>query len=91
MTFTPHGKFFIGGRCCSTVLFPNCFINSSLLLDSDPAEPAMVDSKSASGQVPYWVSLVSGGIAGTTVDICFYPLDTIKTRMQSVEGTGSIS
>lgn len=44
------------------------------------------EKKNISGQVPFWVSLVSGGIAGTTVDVCFYPLDTIKTRMQSVEG-----
>jgi solute carrier family 25 S-adenosylmethionine transporter 26 len=42
----------------------------------------MTDNK----KTPFWVSLVSGGIAGTTVDICFYPLDTVKTRMQSVEG-----
>jgi solute carrier family 25 S-adenosylmethionine transporter 26 len=44
------------------------------------------EEKYTTVQVPFWVSLVSGGIAGTTVDICFYPLDTVKTRMQSVEG-----
>lgn len=36
--------------------------------------------------VPYWVSLASGGLAGTAVDICLFPLDTVKTRMQSSEG-----
>jgi len=28
----------------------------------------------------------SGGIAGTAVDVILFPLDTIKTRMQSAEG-----
>ena len=32
------------------------------------------------------VSLLSGGIAGTTVDVSLYPLDTIKTRLQSPHG-----
>ena len=28
----------------------------------------------------------AGGVAGTSVDILFYPLDTIKTRLQSAQG-----
>ena len=28
----------------------------------------------------------SGGIAGTSVDVALYPLDTIKTRLQSSQG-----
>jgi len=28
----------------------------------------------------------SGGIAGTTVDVVLFPLDTIKTRLQSSKG-----
>lgn len=28
----------------------------------------------------------SGGIAGTAVDVILYPLDTIKTRLQSADG-----
>lgn len=31
-------------------------------------------------------NLISGGIAGTCVDLSLYPLDTIKTRMQSQHG-----
>ncbi|XP_067133850.1 mitochondrial S-adenosylmethionine carrier protein [Centruroides vittatus] len=31
-------------------------------------------------------ALISGGAAGTSVDIILYPLDTIKTRLQSAEG-----
>lgn len=30
--------------------------------------------------------MAAGGMAGTAVDVCLYPLDTIKTRMQSAQG-----
>jgi solute carrier family 25 S-adenosylmethionine transporter 26 len=42
-----------------------------------------MDPKSRSQWV---VSGVSGGIAGITVDVVLFPLDTLKTRLQSVEG-----
>ncbi|TGZ83302.1 mitochondrial carrier [Ascodesmis nigricans] len=35
---------------------------------------------------PYVRSLIAGGIAGTTVDLSLYPLDTLKTRLQSHGG-----
>ncbi|KAH7021213.1 s-adenosylmethionine mitochondrial carrier protein-like protein [Microdochium trichocladiopsis] len=31
-------------------------------------------------------ALLAGGVAGTTVDLSLFPLDTLKTRMQSSEG-----
>ncbi|KAF9510989.1 hypothetical protein BS47DRAFT_1215862 [Hydnum rufescens UP504] len=31
-------------------------------------------------------SLVAGGAAGTSVDLLFFPIDTIKTRLQSTQG-----
>ncbi|KAI0320650.1 S-adenosylmethionine transporter [Amylostereum chailletii] len=31
-------------------------------------------------------SLVAGGLAGTSVDLLFYPIDSIKTRLQSAQG-----
>lgn len=34
----------------------------------------------------YLTSLFGGGIAGLTVDISLFPLDTIKTRLQSQQG-----
>ncbi|KAF2772690.1 mitochondrial carrier [Teratosphaeria nubilosa] len=45
----------------------------------DTKQSALVDS-------PYLCSLLAGGIAGTTVDTSLYPLDTLKTRLQSSEG-----
>ena len=35
---------------------------------------------------PFWVALVAGGCAGTTVDVALFPIDTIKTRLQAPEG-----
>ncbi|KAF9267676.1 S-adenosylmethionine transporter [Marasmius fiardii PR-910] len=44
-------------------------------------------SPSHDGLKPTFVqSLVSGGAAGTAVDLLFFPIDTIKTRLQSAEG-----
>jgi solute carrier family 25 S-adenosylmethionine transporter 26 len=41
----------------------------------------------ASRQQPsFKCSLLAGGLAGTAVDISLFPLDTIKTRMQSPAG-----
>ncbi|KAH9830247.1 putative mitochondrial carrier protein PET8 [Teratosphaeria destructans] len=45
----------------------------------DTKQSALVDS-------PYLRSLLAGGIAGTTVDTSLYPLDTLKTRLQSSAG-----
>ncbi|KAI9803380.1 MAG: S-adenosylmethionine transporter [Piccolia ochrophora] len=38
---------------------------------------------------PYLRSLLAGGIAGTTVDLSLYPIDTLKTRLQSSVGFGA--
>ncbi|EMC91833.1 hypothetical protein BAUCODRAFT_306237 [Baudoinia panamericana UAMH 10762] len=42
--------------------------------------------KEARIEPPYLRSLLAGGIAGTTVDVSLFPLDTIKTRLQSSAG-----
>src|ERR1700710_2468896 len=41
-----------------------------------------------SSQTPWSFStaLLAGGLAGTTVDLSLYPLDTLKTRLQSSSG-----
>lgn len=35
---------------------------------------------------PFFMALVAGGIAGTAVDVSLHPIDTLRTRLQSVEG-----
>lgn len=35
---------------------------------------------------PFTTALLAGGIAGTTVDLTLFPLDTLKTRLQASEG-----
>jgi len=37
-------------------------------------------------ETPFFISLVSGGLAGTSVDVTLYPIDTLKTRLQSPKG-----
>ncbi|KAI0647910.1 S-adenosylmethionine transporter [Trametes meyenii] len=34
----------------------------------------------------FYQSLVAGGLAGTSVDLLFFPIDTVKTRLQSSQG-----
>nr|ACO11660.1 S-adenosylmethionine mitochondrial carrier protein [Caligus rogercresseyi] len=46
----------------------------------------MSDSEKVSPPPALWVSLLSGGIAGTSVDVALFPLDTIKTRLQAPMG-----
>ena len=35
---------------------------------------------------PFQTALLAGAVAGTTVDLSLFPLDTLKTRLQSAEG-----
>ena len=35
---------------------------------------------------PFLVSLFAGGLAGTSVDLALFPIDTLKTRLQSPHG-----
>lgn len=37
-------------------------------------------------QPPFTAALLAGALAGTTVDLTLFPLDTLKTRLQSKEG-----
>ena len=36
--------------------------------------------------IPFLKALMCGGMAGTSVDVALYPIDTIKTRLQSPHG-----
>lgn len=46
----------------------------------------MTSSSSQPPQPPFATALLAGGIAGTTVDLSLFPLDTLKTRLQSHAG-----
>lgn len=37
-------------------------------------------------RTPFATSLVAGGLAGTSVDLALFPIDTLKTRLQSPHG-----
>ncbi|EKX33427.1 hypothetical protein GUITHDRAFT_120376 [Guillardia theta CCMP2712] len=37
-------------------------------------------------ETPFVVALLAGGCAGTAVDVALFPIDTIKTRLQSPQG-----
>jgi Mitochondrial carrier protein len=45
-----------------------------------------MDGGDKKSEPSFLLSLVCGGIAGTTVDVALFPLDTIKTRLQSPQG-----
>ncbi|POY71056.1 hypothetical protein BMF94_5983 [Rhodotorula taiwanensis] len=52
-------------------------------------EPKRRAAATVSSPVPatsFGVALVSGGLAGTSVDTLFFPIDTLKTRAQSKQG-----
>jgi solute carrier family 25 S-adenosylmethionine transporter 26 len=45
------------------------------------------ESEAAQQQPPnFLTALVAGGLAGTSVDIALFPIDTLKTRLQSPQG-----
>ncbi|KAF9046138.1 mitochondrial carrier domain-containing protein [Panaeolus papilionaceus] len=41
---------------------------------------------STDGRPTFLQSLMAGGLAGTSVDLLFFPIDTVKTRLQSSQG-----
>mmetsp|Transcript_31725 Transcript_31725/g.94937 ORF Transcript_31725/g.94937 Transcript_31725/m.94937 type:complete len:316 (-) Transcript_31725:154-1101(-) len=43
-------------------------------------------SDGAHRHTPFLTALLSGGVAGTTVDVALFPIDTVKTRLQSPQG-----
>lgn len=49
-------------------------------------DPAIV-FRNYSGMVGVdWTALGAGGVAGLSVDVALFPLDTLKTRLQSPNG-----
>lgn len=43
-------------------------------------------STNSKAPAPFTSALLAGGLAGTTVDLSLFPLDTLKTRLQSSNG-----
>eukprot|EP00536_Pseudo-nitzschia_multiseries_P010293 jgi/Psemu1/258872/estExt_Genewise1Plus.C_3080034 len=48
-----------------------------------------ITSTSTSTTTSFATALVAGGLAGTSVDVALFPIDTLKTRMQSPQGFGA--
>jgi solute carrier family 25 S-adenosylmethionine transporter 26 len=46
---------------------------------SNTAAPEKADVK-------FLTALICGGLAGTSVDVALFPIDTLKTRLQSPQG-----
>lgn len=46
----------------------------------------MSDDGNSGAATSFATALVAGGMAGTSVDVALFPIDTLKTRMQSPQG-----
>jgi solute carrier family 25 S-adenosylmethionine transporter 26 len=55
-------------------------------LSVDDFEHKISSASSPSAPPPFLLSLVAGGLAGTTVDVALFPIDTVKTRLQAPQG-----
>lgn len=54
------------------------------MLEGSEEKPGLVDAV-ATGP-PFASALAAGALSGLTVDLLFFPIDTIKTRLQSAQG-----
>jgi hypothetical protein len=55
---------------------------SFIRMSEDELDSAIMTSEGVS----FLNSLIAGGMAGTTVDVALFPIDTVKTRLQSPQG-----
>jgi solute carrier family 25 (mitochondrial S-adenosylmethionine transporter), member 26 len=56
------------------------------LTQTTSAKTKATKMSSPPSQPPFATALLAGGLAGTTVDLSLFPLDTLKTRLQSAAG-----
>jgi len=61
--------------------------------DCDSLPPALLrlassamSAEEESTPVPFSLALIAGGVAGTSVDVALFPLDSLRTRLQSPKG-----
>lgn len=72
-----YGAYFVGYEATSRYLTaPSPGLSGSTSL-----------SDSNQGSIPLWVLFVSGGVAGVVGWLLTFPMDVVKTRMQSTEPT----
>lgn len=48
-----------------------------------------VEEVSSSTELSHWQHMIAGAVAGLTETTVMFPLDTVKTRLQSMAGTGA--
>jgi solute carrier family 25 S-adenosylmethionine transporter 26 len=54
---------------------------------SSAEDPTAAEVAAAMGTATsFLTALVAGGMAGTSVDVALFPIDTLKTRLQSPQG-----
>ena len=51
---------------------------------SDISDSISIDASTKA--TSFATALVAGGMAGTSVDVALFPIDTLKTRMQAPQG-----
>ncbi|KAF4976552.1 hypothetical protein FZEAL_6786 [Fusarium zealandicum] len=67
-------------------LLPGLHSPSPLFLSPSLLRPSPPKMSSSSAPPPFQSALLAGALAGTTVDLSLFPLDTLKTRLQSSAG-----
>ena len=79
-----------GGRaaCRRAAVEPARPLRREIASSTSRSAPAVFSEMSDEEQrdVPFTLALIAGGCAGTAVDVALYPLDTLRTRLQSPDG-----
>jgi hypothetical protein len=55
-------------------------------MTSDNSSSSSASATLSDNHTSFFTALVAGGMAGTSVDVALFPIDTLKTRLQSPQG-----